>query len=382
MSLDAGAHDLRPEGKISHCDGCIAECNYFCCDFDHDPSSGNFMVMFPGEYERAVAAGWDMSNIEIIGSDADGGLRFTTPHRLCCQIPSRDDGSVPTPGLYKSFECRVYPLWPYLHLDEWRFRISERCPIHKRDLDLSDKVDEIRGEVSALIADPKVKRWFQYQRCAGKYKEYPTRYDMPREAVVLPPEITTTSIVYSVTVNGRLLRYGVRTTGMDVLTPALATELADQLLACIIADMADAEYIDVHRPVSAGLLARLREIALDASAPTRRDAGAPIPIVRASRVVPVAASSAGHDATRPALEIICEHVSHDGLRVSGYSSTESRPLPEDLLRMVTDEREPPSNAGWPSRLRLHLAQLALPASETSSPTRPVVVPLGTELLEY
>src|SRR5258705_41773 len=110
MSLDAGAHDLRPEGKISHCDGCIAECNYFCCDFDQDPNSGNFMVMYPGEYECAVAAGWDMSNIEIIGPDADGGLRFTTPHRLCCQIPSRDTSSS-TLGLYKSFECRVYPLW-------------------------------------------------------------------------------------------------------------------------------------------------------------------------------------------------------------------------------------------------------------------------------
>jgi hypothetical protein len=354
MSLDAGAHDLRPEGKISHCDGCIAECNYFCCDFDHDPSSGNFMVMYPGEYERAVDAGWDMSNIEIIGPDADGGLRFTTPHRLCCQIPS-NDRSTSTLGLYKSFECRVYPLWPYRHHDEWRFRISERCPIHKRDLDLSDKVDEIRGEVSALIADPRVKRWFQYQRCAGKYKEYPTRYDMPREVVVLPPEITTSSVIYSVTVNGRLLRYGVRATGTGVIEPALASVLADRLLACIVADMADAEYIDVHRPVSPELLARLREIALDASAPTRRDAGAPIPIVRASQLENPATLDQTYSGPSPALEIICDHVSHDGLRVSGYSSREARPLTEDLLRMVTDAEGPSIDDRWPSRLRLHLA---------------------------
>ncbi|MDB4890064.1 MAG: hypothetical protein JWL61_1919 [Gemmatimonadetes bacterium] len=334
MSLDAGAHDLRPEGKISHCDGCIAECNYFCCDFDHDPNSGNFMVMYPSEYERAVAAGWDMSNIEIIGSDADGGLRFTTPHRLCCQIPSATNGETPALGLYKSFECRVYPLWPYLHLDEWRFRISERCPIHKRDLDLSDKVDEIRGEVSALIADPRVKRWFQYQRCAGKYKEYPTRYDMPREAVVLPPEITPSAVVYSVTVNGRLLRYGVRSANDEVIHPTLALTLSDQVLACIVADLADAEYIQVHRPVSTTLLARLREIALDVSAPTRRDAGAPIPIVRASQIVPAVGSSASYAGATPKLEIICDHVSHDGQRVSRYSSTAGRPTAEERLESV------------------------------------------------
>ncbi|MEO5814884.1 MAG: hypothetical protein ABIT20_06345 [Gemmatimonadaceae bacterium] len=357
MSLDAGAHDLRPEGKISHCDGCIAECNYFCCDFDHDPGSGNFMVMYPGEYERAVADGWDMSNIEIIGPDADGGLRFTTPHRLCCQIPS-NDASTSTLGLYKSFECRVYPVWPYRHHEEWRFRISERCPIHKRDLDLSDKVDEIRGEVSALMADPRVKRWFQYQRCAGKYKEYPTRYDMPREVVVLPPEIAASSVVYSVTVNGRLLRYGVRATGMGVIAPALARVLADQLLACIVADMADAEYIDVHRPVSTALLSRLRDIVLDASAPTRLVSGAPIPIVRASQVVDPASRNDAFAVAPPALEILCDHVSHDGLRVRSYSSTEARPLTEDLLRMVTEAEEPLIDDQWPFRFHRHLKEIA------------------------
>ncbi len=334
MSLDAGAHDLRPEGKISHCDGCIAECNYFCCDFDHDPNSGNFMVMHPGEYERAVAAGWDMSNIERIGFDADGGLRFTTPHRLCCQIPSDTNGKTPTLGLYKSFECRVYPLWPYLHLDEWRFRISERCPIHKRDLDLIDKVDEIRGEVSALIADPRAKRWFQYQRCAGKYKEYPTRYDMPREAVVLPPEISASSVVYSVTVNGRLLRYGLRAATGEVIAPSLALVLSDEVLACIVADMADAEYIDVHRPLSQELLSRLREIAMEASAPSRLHAGAPIPIVRAPQIVPALSSSTGYAGATPTLEIICDHVSHDGRRVSRYASTVARPTAEERLASV------------------------------------------------
>jgi hypothetical protein len=376
MSLEAGAHDLRPEGKISHCDGCIAECNYFCCDFDHDPNSGNFMVMYPGEYERAVAAGWDMSNIEILGPDADGGLRFTTPHRLCCQIPSNDtNGSPPPLGLYKSFECRVYPLWPYLHNGEWRFRISERCPIHRRDLDLSDKVDEIRAEGSALIADPRTKRWFQYQRCAGKYKEYPTRYDMPRHAVVLPPDVTPTSLVYSVTVNGRLLRYGVRTSADAVMAPSFATTLSDQLLACIVADMADCEYIDVHRPVSPTLLSRLREIALDASAPTRLTAGAPIPIVRASQVVSAVASSVEGLTAPPTLEIICDHISHDGLRVSRYSSPVARPSAEELLELLTGV--PPETADdWTTTFRRHLEEIAVVRREAPASTQSVVA-LGT-----
>ena len=140
--------------------------------------------------------------------------------------------------------------------------------------------------------------------------------------------------MYSVTVNGRLLRYGIRAANGEVIDPSLALVLSDEVLACIIADMADAEYIDVHRPLSRELLSRLREIAMEASAPTRLHAGAPITIVRVSQVVPALSSGAGYAGAMPTLEIVCDHVSHDGLRVSRYSSTVARPTAEERLESV------------------------------------------------
>lgn len=323
MSLDAGAHDLRPEGKISHCDSCIAECQYFCCDFDHDPASGNFMVMYPGEYERAVADGWDMTNIEVIGPDADGGLRFTTPHRLCCQIPLVDADGAPveapgTRGRYKSFECRVYPLWPYLHANEWRFRISERCPIQKRDLDVTAQMVEIRAEVMELARDPKVRRWFQQQRCAGKYKEYPNRFDKAHEAVILPPELSPSSLRYRATVNGRLVEAGVRAAEGSTIPAALVTPLADLLLAGLLIELADCEYINLYRAVDPALAPLLKRLVLDATAETRRRLGAPLPIVRVVDV-PLPTLPAGGDSGAPTLEFVWRATSRDGLEVAKWA---------------------------------------------------------------
>ena len=158
---------------------------------------------------------------------------------------------------------------------------------------------------------------------------------MPRHAVVLPAEITESSVVFSVTVNGRLLRYGVRSTDERMIYPSLAARLSDEVLACIMADLADCEYIDVHHTVTSSLLARLREVAMEnerTDAIARRCAH---PTIRASRVVPASPFVDDVFDTLPSLDIICDHVPRRSPN-QPLSSATARPSAEELLRRVID----------------------------------------------
>ena len=218
--LAAGTHDTNAAGKISHCGACIEECSYYCCDFDADANSGNFLALYPGEWEAAEAAGWDLSNLEVVAEDADGGLRCTTKHRRCCQIPMSEEEPARGKGFYKSFECQVYPLWPRFHNDDVRLRVSERCPIDRRGLDLSAQAARVSGLMQEVATEPRVKRWFQYQHCAGTYLDYPVAWQRP--AVTHISHWESGSDVLVVSVDSSVIRMGFSGGGP---APALIREL-------------------------------------------------------------------------------------------------------------------------------------------------------------
>ncbi|MEP6619601.1 MAG: hypothetical protein ABJE47_09805 [bacterium] len=310
-----------------HGDSAASPCTYDCCDSANARTTDSFHVMYPGEFDRAVGDGWDLSRVRKVSDDADGGIRFVTTDGRCC--PAADAAqSTSGSGTYRSFECRAYPLWPYLHNQEWRFRISARCPVHSPDVNLADKVDAILDEVRELARDATVMRWFQHQRPAWKFKEYPTRHDKPREAVILPPDISRSSVLYPITVNGRLIRYGIREGENAQISPGITPVISDLVLACAVVELADCEYINVYRPVSPVLLDHLNQMLLEASEGTRTQLGAPMPALRvpvvtegkqaAAPSVTAVIRASGSMRTGPTVQIVNAHSSYDGAPLNKY----------------------------------------------------------------
>lgn len=87
-------------GEIIDC--ASAACGHRCCDF----SQGNFIALYPGELNRAVATGKSLAHLEVRPS-SDGGHRA-----ICraCDTSSCDGG-------YKPLDCASYPFFPVARTD-------------------------------------------------------------------------------------------------------------------------------------------------------------------------------------------------------------------------------------------------------------------------
>ncbi len=95
-------HEIDPNEKghlrISHCSA--TGCGFVCCEFDR-----NFILMFPGEWERAEKAGYDLSNLDVLKIDRFGGRRVRPKNKACCSSGKNQ---------WKSLDCASYPLFPIL----------------------------------------------------------------------------------------------------------------------------------------------------------------------------------------------------------------------------------------------------------------------------
>jgi len=106
-------------GKIPYC--LHQDCGFACCDFAAD----NFIVLYPGELEKAVLAGKSVEHLDY-SPDGQGG------YRAICQAKNTatcDNG-------YKPLDCACYPLFPTVD-ENGHLRAGlkgGKCPLQLRHL--------------------------------------------------------------------------------------------------------------------------------------------------------------------------------------------------------------------------------------------------------
>ncbi len=96
-------------------------CNHTCCEF----ANGNFIVLYPGELERAEEAGLPITHLQTTPDGAGGYL--ATCHakdKACCD------------GGYKPLDCASYPLFPVVCEDGSLDALlkGSKCPLQAKDL--------------------------------------------------------------------------------------------------------------------------------------------------------------------------------------------------------------------------------------------------------
>lgn len=104
--------------KIAQCSG--TGCGFVCCEFDR-----NYILMFPGEWERAEKAGYDLSNLKVIKIDRFGGRRVQPKNKGCCSSGTNQ---------WKSLDCASYPLFPSLQNSQRKQQFNwicggSKCPL-------------------------------------------------------------------------------------------------------------------------------------------------------------------------------------------------------------------------------------------------------------
>jgi hypothetical protein len=110
--------DVPVEAAPSH--GTIAACphqgcGYRCCEFQQ----GNYIVMYPGELESAVAQGHSVEHLTITAS-YNGGFKAICTAR---QTATCDNG-------YKPLDCQSYPYFPVVKDGSIQVGLKgKKCPL-------------------------------------------------------------------------------------------------------------------------------------------------------------------------------------------------------------------------------------------------------------
>ena len=146
----------RSDGVIEACAG--AECGRRCCDF----ARGNYIVLYPGELNEAVAAGVSLKHLDIRPS-GEGG------HRAICIANDKsrcDEG-------YKPLDCASYPFFPTAGRSASTVdagRLSWHCPL--------------RSELLARHATWVAGRWRQLARTSDGIRRWIRRVSLVDYTVV------------------------------------------------------------------------------------------------------------------------------------------------------------------------------------------------------
>jgi Fe-S-cluster containining protein len=162
---DRRAADARgPEGRIGLCPH--QACNFCCTEF----TSGNYIVLYPGELEKARAAGLSVSHLKLIDEQYHGGARAiceATEHKNC-------DGG------YKPLDCASYPLFPRVAAGDTqvtRFLKGTKCPLTAADI--GDHEAWVTAAWNRLIADDEsILHWLRRVRLVG-YEPVPSGRIIP-----------------------------------------------------------------------------------------------------------------------------------------------------------------------------------------------------------
>jgi hypothetical protein len=103
----------QEKGKVSACPH--QGCAFKCCQFQQ----GNFIVLYPGELEAAIASNLSVAHLQITG-EYNGGYKTVC---VAKQTATCDGG-------YKPLDCKSYPYFPVVKDHEITVGLKgEKCPL-------------------------------------------------------------------------------------------------------------------------------------------------------------------------------------------------------------------------------------------------------------
>lgn len=124
---------MEKPGKIEACQGHIPECHHKCCVF-----GANYIVLLPGELEKARATGQVTDHLTVIDDNYFHGQKVQC-NRHCDQ-----------PGDMKPCDCAWYPYWPSLDSESKLHLIrGTKCPLTEDEL--ANHKKQVLEEAQALI---------------------------------------------------------------------------------------------------------------------------------------------------------------------------------------------------------------------------------------
>lgn len=129
-------------------------CGFRCCRFDQ----GNYIVLFPDEWEAAQAAGSVLSHLQIIDDDYHGGKRAV------CQA----NDALTCDNGYKPLDCASYPLFPKRSPNGTcgDFVKGAKCPLRTEHLaDHAPVIQQLWHEL--LESHSPVSKWLEKVELVG-----------------------------------------------------------------------------------------------------------------------------------------------------------------------------------------------------------------------
>ncbi|WP_299248924.1 hypothetical protein [uncultured Aquimarina sp.] len=132
------------KGSIKSCSK--AGCNYKCCDFNQ----GNYIVLFPNEFEYAEKKGFSLNHLRIIDKIEGNGFKAlcNAKNRVKC-----DNG-------YKPIDCKIYPVFPIMN-DTYILK-GKKCPLAYQSLKIHVKKSKHHIQNLPFIEFKELKKWLQF----------------------------------------------------------------------------------------------------------------------------------------------------------------------------------------------------------------------------
>ena len=158
---------MASDGKIPSCEN--AGCGHVCCTFQQ----GNYIVLYPGEFEEAQNKRQSISHLVIIDDNYHGGKKA-----ICkAKCTSTCDGG------FKPLDCASYPFFPEAPEEGViDFLIKgKKCPLQR--VHLQEHAQYVRTIWNKIIeVKPEVARWLAKVKLVG-YSKPSTQVEQKKKAV-------------------------------------------------------------------------------------------------------------------------------------------------------------------------------------------------------
>jgi hypothetical protein len=136
------------QGRIELCPH--QGCAFRCCDFE----KMSHIVLYPGEFQQAVAEGKSVGHLEILDANFHGGVR----------VRCRAGNTATCDGGFKPFDCISYPFFPIpgRNVSNGTGVVAmgkcPKCPLQTTDI--PNHARRVRNAWSQLVRrNPTVSKW-------------------------------------------------------------------------------------------------------------------------------------------------------------------------------------------------------------------------------
>jgi hypothetical protein len=148
--MDEPDNQDRSDGTIALCphEGCA----FTCCQFQQ----GNYIVLYPGELEAAIASGSSVGHLRIT-SPYNGGFKAICEAR---ETATCDQG-------YKPLDCKSYPYFPVVKNGQVQAGLKgKKCPLTPNQIQGHSQFVE-RQWLSIVREKPEVMDWLAAVQLVG-----------------------------------------------------------------------------------------------------------------------------------------------------------------------------------------------------------------------